>query len=104
MSAITEAQADRWTLTQQTKELKKQKERSGIKLDVEEEIRGGAVDNPEFHFYENEEFRKKRRRISGLESLLKNNLHENLRQKYSEDSIGGNEKERSEERRVGKEC
>ena len=64
-----------------------------MKLEVEEEIRGGAVDNPEFHFDENEEFRKKRKRISGLESLLKNNLHEDLRQKYSEDSIGGNEKE-----------
>ena len=96
MSAITEAQADRWTLTQHTKELKKQTERSGIKLDVEEEIRGGAVDKLEFHFDENEEFRKKRKRISGLESLLKNDLHEDLRQKYSEDSIGGNEKEMNE--------
>ena len=93
MSAITEAQADRWTLTQQTKELKKQKEGSGMKLEVEEEIRGGAVDKLEFHFDENEEFRKKRKRISGLESILKNNLHEDLRQDYSEDSIGGNEKE-----------
>ena len=95
MAAITEAQADYWTATQHARELERQKNSSVIE-EEEKKIRGRESEHHDIHSHENVEFCKKRKRISSLETLSKDDFDEDLNEKYSEDSIGENKEKISD--------